>query len=265
MMGVVACEALYNEVERLRPNAAVRYVPQELHEFPVNVPHEPNVEERLQAAIDDLDHDADLDRIVVLYANSSGNISGLSSTHAPILVAEIDDCVSAVLDRPTSQTTGESKATGTYYLTRGTIDCGVDGYKLHEAYRGEIDDLVARFEQASEAHSDLRVTWADGDLFTSVVDRSRERPPDFVGAVFHEILGDFERVELVDTGGLYDIHREYAESFRAFVDRLSAEYGNGHDVDLAVVDGEPTLLERALSRERLETFGGDDQITVNRP
>lgn len=275
MIGVVACQALYHEVEVRRPEATVRYVPQELHEFPMNVPREVDVQKRLQAAIDDLERrnddvagpvqHANLDRIVVLYANSSADVSGLRSTHAPVVVAGFDDCVSAVLDRTVSTSTGEAKEADTYYLTRGSIDCGVDGYKLHEAYRGDLDGLVARFEAARESHPDLRVTWPDGDLFSTVVERGLELSPELVGDVSHEILGNFERVELVDTGDLYDVHREYAKSFQAFVERLAAEHGDGHDVDLAVVQGDTALLERALSEESLETLASDEQFTINRP
>lgn len=263
MIGVVACEALYHEVERYCPPEAIRYVPQELHEFPVNVPRETDIQNRLQAAIDDVEPDRD--RIVVLYANSSAEMAGLDTRHAPLVVARFEDCVEVVLDRPDSEKTYDSKASGTYYLTRGTIDRGVDGYKLHEAYRGEIVDLRARFERAREAHPDLRVTWADGDLFQSVVQRGQERSPDLLGGVFHEILGGFERVELVDTGGLYDVHREYAEEFRSFVEHLAAEHGDGHSVELSVVEGDSSLLERALSDEGVETFADDDRFTIEQP
>lgn len=267
MMGIVACEALYNEVERLRADAPVRFVPQELHEFPVNVPQEVDVQGRLQVAIDALEErtGSNLDRIVVLYANSSADMSQLQSTHVPLVVPRFDDCVSALLDRPVLRTTGESKARGTYYLTRGSIDCGVDAYKLHEAYRGELDDLVARFESAHESHPDLRVTWPDGELFSTVAERGLELSPELVGGTFHEILGGFERVELVDTGSLYGVHREYAELFRSFIERLSRTHGDGHDVNLAVVEGDTSTLERAVSDDSLERLAQHDQFTVIRP
>lgn len=267
MIGVVACEALYNEVARLRPNAAVRYVPQELHEFPVNVPHETDVQGRLQAAIDGLEggEKSELDRIVVLYANSSADVAALQSTRVPLVAAGIEDCVSALLDRSVSPTTGEAKARGVYYLTRGTIDCGIDGYKLHEAYRGELDPLLARFEAARESHPDLRVAWPDGELFRTVAERGRELSLELLGDVFYDLLGGFERVELVDTGDLYDIHREYAESFRSFIEQLSDAHGDGHEVEIALVDGDAGHLERALSEGSIETWVRDEQFTVSWP
>lgn len=252
MIGIIGCEALYHEVERLRPEATVRYVPQELHEFPVNVPDDDAIREAVQTAIDELD-DPDRDRIVIAYADCI-EIDGLQSHHVPLVCTPIDDCVSAVLDRPVSETTGERKAAGTYYLTRGTIDCGVDGYKLYAAYRNELDDLLARFEWAREVHPDLRPTWADGDRFTTVVEGNGRPSQKQIGAVFHEVYGGIDRVELVDTGGLYDLHRDYAEMVRRFIEQLSAEYGDGHEVDLDVVDGDTSRLERAVSDAPLETM-----------
>lgn len=267
MVGVIACEALYHEVDRLREDdrfceAAVRYVPQELHEFPVNVPDESAIRTTVQAAVDDLD-EVDRSRIVVAYARGEW-IESIRSAHTPLVFVPIDDCVSAVLDEPVSAETGEAKASGTYYLTRGTIDCGVDGYKLYAAYRGEVQDLLARFERARERHPDLRITWADGERFAAAVARDRRPSAERVGAVFHEVFGGFDRVELVDTGRLYDFHREYADSVRGFVERLSAEYGDGHAVELAIVDGETTPLERAASEPRLDCLE-QEGVKVYRP
>lgn len=243
--GVVACEALYNAVERYGRNADIRYVPQELHEFPTSVPDEDGIDRAIRAAIDDLDT-PDRDRIVVLYAGI-GEVCSFQTAHATVVVPPVTDCVELFLDRPADPATGEAKAPNTYYLTRGTIDCGIDGYKLYAAYREELDPLCARFERAAAKRPGLRCSWSEGDRFVAAIERGRQRPIDGMGSVFYELLGGFDRIVLLDTGDLYDIHHEYAASFRRFLQRLHDEHGNGGSVDLQVIDGDSSRIEDYLA------------------
>jgi hypothetical protein len=264
VIGVVACEALYSEVERICPDARIKYVPQGLHEFPTNVPLTADIEERLRTAIDRLDS-PDLDRIVVVYANHGGDVGDPRPVRTPVLLSRPEDCVSLFLPGSDATETGERKEFGTYYLTRGVIDCGVDSYKLYAAYRGRTDELVAEFEEARKSHPDLRVTWADGERFDAAVDRQRSLSEETVGRFFHEILQYYERVKLVDTGGLYEHHHEYAETFRAFVERLSADHGDGHGVELSVTDGDVSRLEGLLDPAGSQSLRDDKHVDVYRP
>lgn len=259
MFGVVACETLYSEVERFAPDARVEYVPQDRHEFPVNVPQEEEIADAVQAAVDALD-DPGLDRIVVSYANGHGELDGVASTHAPLVVSRADDCVSVFTHRTEPWTMGEPKEAGTYYLTRGIVDRGMDGYKLSRGFLGETDALRERFDEAAETHPDLRVTWPDGDRFRAVVERRRGMDREQVERFFHRVLGYYERVKLVDTGGLYDVHEWYAEAFAGFVERLAAEYGDGHAVDCSVVEGDLGLLRTLLAVEDEECAAGEEYV-----
>lgn len=262
MIGIVACEGLYSEIERLRPDARVEYIPQELHEFPTNVALTEDIDERIRRAIDRLDAE-DLARIVVVYADHDGD-PAVGHVTTPVVMARPSDCVSVFLPRTGGKATGERKAFGTYYLTRGVIDCGVDSYKLYTAYRGRTDDLVTEFEEAATSHSDLRVTWADGERFETAVERRRSASRETVGRFFHEILQYYERIELVDTGGLYDHHHEYATQFRGFVEDLSAEHGDGRGVELAVTDGDLSELAAFLDHDVDDTSTGD-AVDLYRP
>ncbi|MFB6183407.1 MAG: DUF1638 domain-containing protein [Haloarculaceae archaeon] len=251
MIGVVACEALYSELERLLDDlgidAEVRYVPQELHEFPVNVPSETRIGDALQSRVDELDR-PEMDRIVVSYATSGGGVAGLVTEHAPLVVSTADDCISSFIYRTEDWTMGEPKEFGTYYLSRGWIDCGVDSYKLYRAYCGTDDELLARFERAAADHPDMRVTWNEGELFERALDR-RDLDAEQAGRFFHKVLEYFRRVKLIDNGNLYEFHRAYAEEFRSFVAELSAAHGDGHDVDLEVIDGDLHLLRTLLTAD----------------
>ncbi|MFC7046126.1 DUF1638 domain-containing protein [Halobacteriaceae archaeon GCM10025711] len=170
----------------------------------------------------------------------------MSADRTPLFVSRADDCISLFTHRVEQWTMGEPKAFGTYYLTRGWIDAGVDSYKLYRAYRGEEAALLDWFDRAASRHPDLRVTWPDGDRYAAALERGYELSPDLVGRFFHEVVQYYERVKLVDTGRLYEFHHEYAATVRSFVEDLSAEHGDGHTVDLQVIDGDRSLLESFL-------------------
>lgn len=248
MLGVVACEALYNAVERLAPDATVRYVPPDRHEFPVNVPDETAVSTVLQRRIDAID-DAALDRIVVVYADDGESLVGIRSEHAPLAVARSTDCISTFLPDAGPGAAGERKAAGTYYLSRGWIDRAVDGFKLYSAYTGTEDDLVADFERAEATHADVRVTWNDGELYERALDAQDRVVGEQVGRFVHRIVQYYDHVAVLDTGDLYEVHREYAERFRAFLERLSREHGDGHRVELTTIDADDAFLRGLLSSE----------------
>lgn len=254
MRGIVACEALYNLVERFCPDAAVRYVPAELHEFPVNVPLEGAIADRVQAAIDELDEldEQSLDAIVVSYATSGPGEWELSAS-TPLVVSDAADCVSTVLPERENEY-GENKAPNTLYLTRGWIDCGVDCYKLYRAYRGDVDALVGDFEEAAARHSDLRYSWYRGDRFERAVDRLAAASEGIADEFFHSVVRYYDRVVLVDTGDLYEFHHDYAGHVRWFVERLRREYGDGGgggdvEVQLTVTDGQTYRFEALLAGE----------------
>jgi hypothetical protein len=249
MLGVVACGALYREVESLLEeldrDADVRYVPQELHEFPVNVPVERDIAAAVQSRIDALDR-PEIDRIVVTFARSGGGVAGVSAESTPLVVSTADDCIATFVHGVEPWTMGEPKEFGTYYLSPGLIDRGVDSYKLYSGFVGEDDDLLARFEAAASDHPEMCVDWHEGDVFARALE-TRELDAEQAGRFFHQILRYYERVKLIDTGQLRPFHREYAESFRAFVADLSEAHGDGHEVTLTTIDGDLSLLRTLLT------------------
>lgn len=247
MIGIVACESLYSQIERIAPDARVRYVSPSLHEFPTNVPDDAVIFDQLQTRIDELDDPA-LDRIVVSYANSSDGLTGLRSKHAPLIVSRADDCTSTLLSGSPGEW-GERKTFGTYYLTRGWIDCGVDSYKLYKGYLGEIDEVRAPFEQAADTHPDMRVTWAESERFQRAVEKGQTASAETVGRFFHNVVQYYDRVALVDNGDLYEVHHEYADTLRSFYEQLAREHGASRSVEVSVIDGDDRFLRRLLSTD----------------
>lgn len=243
-VGVVACETLYADIGALRPDADVRYVPQEYHEFPVSVPLDTAIADEVQSNIDALDS-PERDRIVVIYARTSDGLTGVQSTYAPLVVSRADDCIALFTAGIDDRSTEPGNDDGIYYLTRGWIDCGVDSYKLYKAYKGEAADLVSMAETAA---GDRRVTWTERESYRRAVERGHSLSDQTVDQFFHRIVGYFDRIRLVDTGHLHPYHHEYAAAFRSFVETLKAEYGGGGSVGLSVVEGD---------RRRLATLLGD--------
>lgn len=256
-LGVVACETLYPDIEAVRPSVDRRYVPQEYHEFPANVPLDAEIASRVRDAVADLDEPG-RERIAVSYATAGDGLRGVTTTHASLVVSRAADCVSTFTRGVEPEWMGESKADATYYLTRGWIDCGVDSYKLYRAYLGEESDLLARF---GGADGDRRVTWADGERYRRAVDRGRSMADASVGRVFHDLVRYFERVVLIDTGHLDAFDREYAETFRSFVERLKREHGDGGSVELSVIDGDLTTVRALLDDDP----GGSELVDVYPP
>ncbi len=244
MQGVVACEALYNLIERMAPAATIRYIPAELHEFPVNVPVESDIRDRVHAAVTGL-VDAGCDPIVVSYAMNPDTKRHLRSMDDAVVVSDAADCISTVLPEGSSHF-GENKSPHSLYLTRGWIDCGVDGYKLYRAYRDDLDDLLHSFDEAAARHDDLRVTWHTGDRFNQARLNRLGTSDELVDRFFHEVVAYYDRVVLVDTGDLYAVHRNYAESVRSFIARLRQAEGDGDSVTLTTLETDMSGLRSLL-------------------
>lgn len=263
MRGIVACEALYPLVERFAGDDPVRYIPAELHEFPINVPLDTDIGDRVQAAVDELDGSG-VDTIAVSYARAGGGLVGVRSRETPLLVSRRADCTSMVL--PDSRNAyGENKATRTLYLTRGWIDCGVDSYKLYKAYRGELDEIRKRFETAKRDHPSLRVTWSEGERFSRAASRSRSPSTDTIDRFFHSIVRYYDTVALVDTGDFLDLHHEYAKAVTAFIERLRREYGSASQVGLQTVEGVTERFQQLVAgdvtgSDSVDRYGPDEPI-----
>lgn len=239
MRGVVACETLYKEIERLAPDAEVRYLPHDLHEFPLNVADDREIRTYMEAAITDLES-VGVSSITVAFAGRDG-LAGVRTRSVPLVVSLADECVSTFRYEEFDDETGEVKEPGVYYLTRGTIDRAVDAYKLYSAYRGRSEELHERFERAQTHHPDLRVDWQESRLYEHALERGRGMTASAVDRFFASMLGYYHTVELLDTGSLYDLHHWYAARVRDFLGELEDQEGT--EVELRVTDGDLGLLE----------------------
>ncbi|AUX10154.1 hypothetical protein AArcSl_2533 [Halalkaliarchaeum desulfuricum] len=243
MLGIVACETLYDELGRLAPDASIEFVPQWYHEFPIHAPESQRIHDQVQESIDTLEEEG-VDDILVLYHDPAG-VAGVSSSEVPLFVYWGGDCIELFLiDRPRGPH-GERKSAGTYYLTRGWIDVGLDCFKVYSAYAGEYDGLVRRFEEAQENHPDMWVNWPHSERVQEAATRSErmQTPPE---ALVRDVVSCYHHVVLLDTGNLYPFHREYAESFRQFVIGVGGDDSAAASASLSVSEADLSRLERIL-------------------
>ncbi|AOW80884.1 hypothetical protein HTSR_1714 [Halodesulfurarchaeum formicicum] len=243
MHGIVACETLYPEIPRLAPDAAVAYVPQWYHEFPIHTPESETAHELLQERIDELESQG-VDSVTVVYHDPEA-LEGLQTESVPLHVYRGRDCIELHLDQPPSGPGGERKDGGTYYLTRGWIDVAVDSYKVFTAYAGTLNDLVERFEEAERADPDMRVSWPKSEKIQQAAARSEHMGTD-PAKLLRQVIGTYRHVVLVDTGLLTPFHHEYAEDFRDFLaNDIPAD--EPREVSLTVETGTTEPLEAILT------------------
>lgn len=243
MLGIVACETLYDELRRLAPGAAIELIPQWYHEFPIHAPESERIHGLVQERIHTLERNG-VDEILVLYHDPEG-VAGVRTSEVPLYVHRGGDCIELFLtDRPKGPH-GERKAAGTYYLTGGLIDVGLDCYKVYRAYAGEIDDLIREFEEAKNARPGMRTTWPESERIQNAIERSERMrtPPE---TLVRDVVSCYHHVVLLDTGNLHPFHRKYAEEFCEFVADVGGDDSPSASVALSVVEGDTSRLKAVL-------------------
>lgn len=254
MNGIVACETFYPELARIDPDADIRYIPQWYHEFPIHTPESEVAHDLLQERVDELETQG-VDRIIVLYSDPKA-LEGLLTETVPLHVYQGGDCIEIFLPGEPTGPGVERKNGGTYYLTRGWIDVGVDSYKVYHAYAGRLDELRKQFEQAKQDNPGMRVSWPESEKIEQAAARSESMRTD-PAALLRTVIDAYRHVVLIDTGRLEPFHHEYAASFQSFLAETIPEDGP-RDVDLTVVDGTLETLRAVLTRP--ET--ADDVLTL---
>lgn len=263
MLGVVACETLYHELARSAPGAAVEFVPQWLHEFPIHPPESERIHRAVETKVAALERQG-VDEILVLYRDPEG-LAGIETTEVPLHVYRGGDCIDLFLPDQSRHRFEPRKAAHTYFLTRGWIDVGLDCYKLYAAYTGELESLVEDFQAARAEHPEIRVSWPESDHLTTVAERraSMRTAPE---ALMRPVVQWFHRVLLVDTGDLLPFHYAYARAFRSFLADLGTGEAERTAVPLAAIEGDRGALEALLADPStgpdVETFPAGTPVTA---
>jgi hypothetical protein len=131
---IIACETVGEEVENLIPKS----IPCRLLEFGLHcTPEKLNV--ILQKEIDQTQKD--VDTILFGYGMCSEGTLGLEARNFRLVIPRVDDCIGLFLGSKAEYLKQCFKAPGTFYLTKGWIECGDDPYteylKMRERYGHE--------------------------------------------------------------------------------------------------------------------------------
>jgi len=123
-IGVVACESMRTELEQIikdEPDVvAKRYIEFGSHVYPEKLRHE------VAEAIEEIKNSCDVVIVGFGFCQSLRNLSQLVS--APILMAKNEDCISILLTADKYRQELKKEA-GTYFMTPGWCEHGLDGVK----------------------------------------------------------------------------------------------------------------------------------------
>jgi hypothetical protein len=118
---IIACPTVGEELKQLLPNGcALEMLEYGLHNIPGNL------HSRLQAAIDATG--PEYGTILLGYGLCANAILGLNSRGFRLVIPRADDCITLFLGSRQEYLRQLSLAPGTFFLTKGWIECGEDPY-----------------------------------------------------------------------------------------------------------------------------------------
>lgn len=128
---LITCETVWDELQHLVPDD----MPRTILEFGLhNTPD--RLHDVLQQAVDETK--GEVDTILFGYGMCSKGTLGLQSRRFSLVIPKVDDCIALFLGSRAEYQRQSSLVPGTFYLTRGWIECGDDPYteylKMAEKY-----------------------------------------------------------------------------------------------------------------------------------
>jgi hypothetical protein len=133
---IIACETVGEELRNLIPEG----IPCTFLEFGLHC-----TPEKLNAALQkEIDETRDgVDTILLGYGMCSKGALGLEARNFKLVIPRVDDCIALFLGSKDEYTKQHLKAPGTFYLTKGWIECGDDPYTEYVKLRGKYGDEKA--------------------------------------------------------------------------------------------------------------------------
>ena len=213
---VFACDVLRREISWLASRSPcyvdVSFLPQGLHATP----------DKLRATLSELiekanrefpyshyGENAHYDYIILAYGLCDNSIVNLSSQGIPLVIPRAHDCISLILGSRQRYTELFFKCPGTYWYTRGWIECSL--------------------QPGEERYSKTRQTY---------VEQYGEENADYLMEMMQGWLKSYERVFFIDWEGLGNsgYYRSFTKQCAAYLDWKYEE-----------CQGSPLLLEKLLS------------------
>ena len=136
---IIVCDTIIKEMlALLPPDVEYQTVESGLHLRP----------EKLRAALQTFIDESDARTIILGYGLCSMAVVGLKSDHSTLVVPRLDDCIALFLGSQKRYREQLSKEPGTYYLSKGWIDAGVnliEEFKvMEERYGKKRADMVKK-------------------------------------------------------------------------------------------------------------------------
>ena len=136
---IIVCDTIIKEMlALLPPDVEYQTVESGLHLRP----------EKLRAALQTFIDESDARTIILGYGLCSMAVVGLKSDHSTLVVPRLDDCIALFLGSQKRYREQLSKEPGTYYLSKGWIDAGVnliEEFKImEERYGKKRADMVKK-------------------------------------------------------------------------------------------------------------------------
>jgi len=152
---VIACATVAEELKpMLPPHMECEVLEFGLHLSPTKL------RDRLQMRID---ASTDASTIILGYGFCSGGVAGLRAEHARLIIPRMDDCIGIFLGSRAEYLRQLSTQPGTYYLTKGWIECG--------------DTPLTEYEKMVAKYGEETALWLS-----------------------QEVLKHYTRIALIDTG-----------------------------------------------------------------
>ena len=242
--GVIACKVFYQELKDIigdERNIDIEFLPQGLHDLPASE----SMRERIQEKIDEMEEKDDYDYVILAYGLCSRGVEGLKAKNAQLVIPMVHDCIPLLLGSFELKENLDNG--GTYYLSRGWIDCGGDTYKQHLHLIDELDTWTQRFERFQNTEPGADVDWYSKEKYGD--DRKRYTP-EVAEYISFEFMKNYSSVTLIDNGNLKPIHHEYAAEMSRFLSDLIEKF-SGKKVEFRVVHGNLRFLRNLIYFDRL--------------
>ncbi|MFB6290959.1 MAG: DUF1638 domain-containing protein [Candidatus Bipolaricaulia bacterium] len=226
---IISCGVLYGEVNKLarsRDDWNVEFLPQGLHDKPDSS----DMRRRIQDKIDDLESKSNYDQIVLGYGFCGGGVEGLSTSGAKLIVPKMHDCIPLLAGNKNLK--GNMAEPGTYYLSRGWIDCSSDAYKEHLFFSNQLENWRNRFlDYKNELTNSIMANnigwWFNQDRLDPEK-RGRERfDRETSKKITLQCIGNYRTLALIENSLLETIHADYADEMYKFLSKLLSEAGRG--------------------------------------
>ena len=240
---ILACSVFYSEINKLikgKDDYIVKLMPQGLH----NIVDSNRMKDKLQTAIDELEDNYQPDYLILLYGLCSGGVEGLITTQATLIIPKVHDCIPLLTGDLSKERLKDNK--GTYYLSRGWIDCGGDTYKQYLALINNLNYWQSRFRSYQNKNQDVILEWPEKEQYLKMNKSGYDQKT--AEYISYECIKGYQKISIIDNDNLKPIHYEYSKAMYQFSNKLLLkERGSG--IKYNRIKGKLDLIKKLLQFE----------------